>query len=67
MNTNIYAVYYNRGKPNLFSIRVNVTLSCLKDQLDQINGRFNHNNIRGMDSVEYRHTSIDSSTLGSPR
>ena len=36
-NTMLVAVYYNVGKPNLFTVHVDVMLVDLKDQLDQIN------------------------------
>lgn len=36
MNTKLPAVYYNREKPNLLRVYVDVTLYGLKDQLDQI-------------------------------
>jgi hypothetical protein len=43
VNTKLAEVYYNRGNPNLFMINhINVTLSDLKGQLDQINSRLNH-------------------------
>jgi len=41
-NTKLAAVYYNGGKPpHLFKIRTDITLSWLKDQLDQINRQLN--------------------------
>jgi len=55
LNTKLAAVYYNDGKPpHLFRIRNDVTLSGLKDQLDQINRQLNHRDTRRMVGVEYR-------------
>ncbi|AES65855.1 hypothetical protein MTR_2g049970 [Medicago truncatula] len=54
MNTKLDAMYYNMGKPNLFRINVDVTLSDLKDQSDWINGRLTHEDTRRMNNVEYR-------------
>ncbi|AES88115.1 hypothetical protein MtrunA17_Chr4g0024521 [Medicago truncatula] len=48
------------GKHNLFKVRVNVTLSDLKDQLDQINGRLNHRGKKRVDIVEYHRLLVDS-------
>jgi len=39
---------------------VDVTLSGLKDQLNKINGRLNHEDAIMMDNVKYHHMSIDS-------
>ena len=36
LNTMLAMVYYNEEKPNLFRVRVDVTLYGLKDQLNQI-------------------------------
>jgi len=36
MNTKLPAVYHNEGKPNLFRVHINVTLSSLKGQLDKL-------------------------------
>ena len=53
-NTKLAAVYYNGGKPpHLFMIRNDVTLSGLKDQLDQINCQLNHRDTRRVVGVEY--------------
>jgi len=41
-------------------VRVDVTLSDLKDWLEQINCRLNHKGTRRVDSVEYRCPSTDS-------
>jgi len=46
VNTKLVAVYYNTGKPNQFRVDVDVTLSNLKEQLDQINSRINHKDTR---------------------
>jgi hypothetical protein len=59
MNTKLAVVYYNRGKPNLFRVHVDVRLSGLKDHLHQINGHLNHIDKRKVDTVEYRRLSID--------
>jgi len=54
-NTKLAAVYYNGGTPHhLFRIRNNVTLSGLKDELDQINRQLNHRDTRRVVGVEYR-------------
>ncbi|AES90849.1 cytochrome b6/F complex subunit VIII [Medicago truncatula] len=54
-NTKLAAVYYNGGTPpHLFRIRDNVTLSGLKDDLDQINRQLNHKDTRRVDGVQYR-------------
>jgi len=37
MNFSLAVVYYNKGKSNLLRINVDVTMSNLKDQLDQMN------------------------------
>jgi len=59
-NTMLVAVYYNVGKPNLFTVHVDVMLVDLKDQLDQINWQLNHKEKRRVNSVGYRRPSIDS-------
>ncbi|KEH40592.1 hypothetical protein MtrunA17_Chr1g0161221 [Medicago truncatula] len=46
--------------PHLFMIHTDITLSELKDRLDQINRQLNHRDTRRMDDVEYRRPSIDS-------
>jgi len=54
-NTKLAAVYYNGGTPpHLFRICNDVTLSGLKDELDQINRQLNHRDTRRVVSVEYR-------------
>jgi len=54
-NTKLAAVYYTGGKqPHLFRICNNVTLSGLKDELDQINRQLNHRDTRRVIGVEYR-------------
>jgi len=46
-STKLAAVYYNGGTPpHLFRIRNDVTLSRLKDELDQINRQLNHRDTR---------------------
>lgn len=53
-NTKLAAVYYNGGTPpHLFRIRDDVTLSGLKDELDQINRQLNHRDTRRVVGVEY--------------
>jgi len=53
-NTKLAAVYYTGGKqPHLFRIRNDVTLSGLKDELDQINRQLNHKDMRRVVGVEY--------------
>ena len=43
----------------MFRVCVDITMSDLKDQLDQINSRLKHDDIRRMVSVEYHCMSID--------
>ena len=63
-NTKLAAVYYNGGKPpHLFMIRNDVTLSGLKDQLDQINCQLNHRDTRRVDGVDYWRPSTDSARI----
>jgi len=65
LNTKLAAIYYNRGKlPHLFRIRNDVTLSELKDQLNQINRQLNHRDTRRVVGAEYRCPLSDSA--GSP-
>jgi len=59
MNDKLAACYNKGGKSNMFSIHVDATLFCLKHQLNQFNGRFNHIDKKKVDIVEYRHPSID--------
>jgi len=55
LNTKLTAVYYNdETPPHLFRIRNDVTLSGLKDELDQINHQLNHRDTRREVGVEYR-------------
>jgi len=54
-NTKLAAVYYNGGTPpHLFRIHNDVTLSGLKDELDQINCQLNHRDTRRVVGVEYQ-------------
>ena len=47
LNTKLTKVYYNGGTPpHLFRIRNDVTLSEMKDELDQINRQLNHRDAR---------------------
>jgi len=55
LNTKLAAIYYNGGTPpHLFRIRNDVTLSELKDELDQINRQLNHRDTRRVVGVNYR-------------
>jgi hypothetical protein len=55
LNTKLAAVYYNGGTPpHLFSIHDDVSLSGLKDELDQINRQLNRRDTRRVVGVEYR-------------
>lgn len=36
MNTKLPAVYHNEGKPNLFRVHIDVTLSLFKGLLDKL-------------------------------
>jgi len=38
INIKLVLVYYNRVKPNMFRVHVDVTLFGIRDKLDQING-----------------------------
>jgi len=54
-NTKLAAVYCNGGTPpHLFRIHNDVTLSVLKDELNQINCQLNHRDTRRVVKVEYR-------------
>jgi len=54
-NTKLAAVYYNGGiSPHLFRICNDITLSGLKDELDQVNRQLNHRDTRRVVGVEYR-------------
>jgi len=54
-NTKLAAVFYNGGTPpHLFRICNDVTLSGLKDELDQINRQLSHRDTRRVVGVEYR-------------
>ncbi|KEH28454.1 hypothetical protein MtrunA17_Chr5g0446071 [Medicago truncatula] len=54
-NTKLAAIYYNGGTPpHLFRIHNDVTLSGMKDELDQINRQLNHKDTRRVVGVEYR-------------
>ncbi|MCI43227.1 hypothetical protein A2U01_0064464 [Trifolium medium] len=57
MNSNLDVVYYNKGKLNLFRIKVDVTLYNLKHQL---NGHLNYGDTMTEASVEYLLPSVDS-------
>jgi hypothetical protein len=53
LNTKPAAVYYNGGRPpHLFRIHYDVTLSGLKDELDQINRQLNCRDTRRVVGVE---------------
>jgi len=53
-NTKLAAVYYNGGTPpHLFRIHNDVTLSGLKDELDQINRQLSHRDTRRVVGVDY--------------
>jgi len=53
LNTKLAEVYYNMGKPHLFRVRNDVTLSGLNDQMDQINHQLNYRDTRRVDNVKY--------------
>jgi len=60
-NTKLAAVYYSGGTPlHLFRICNDVTLSRLKDELDQINRQLNHRDTMRVVGVEYRCPLFDS-------
>jgi len=53
-NTKLAAVYYNGGTPpHLFRIRKYVTLSGMKDELDQISRQLDQRDTRRVVGVEY--------------
>jgi len=55
LNTKLAVVYYNgETPPHLFRIRNDVTLSGLKDKLDQVNLQLNRRDTRRVVGVEYR-------------
>jgi hypothetical protein len=59
VNTHLAAVYFNKETPNLFRIHVHVTLSGLKKQLDELNGRLTGlRDNRRVANVEYRRPSV---------
>jgi hypothetical protein len=63
-NTMLFVVYYNWGKPpHMLRVCTDVTLSGLKDQLDQINCQLNHKDTRSVDGVNYRRPSTDSTNI----
>jgi len=54
-NTKLAAIYYNGGtSPHMFKIHNDVTLSWLKDELDQINCQLNHRDTRRVVGVDYQ-------------
>jgi len=60
-HTKLATVYYNGGTPpHLFRIHNDVTLSELKDELDQINLQLNHKDTRRVVDVKYRCSLSDS-------
>jgi len=59
INTKPASVYYNSGKINLFRVHVDVTLSGLNDQLDQIKWCLNHIDTKWLEKVKYCCSSID--------
>ncbi|AES75768.1 hypothetical protein MTR_6g059370 [Medicago truncatula] len=59
--TSRQTVALQRGTPpHVFRTLTDVTLSGLKDQLDQINRQLNHRDTRRVDDLEYRCPSTDS-------
>jgi hypothetical protein len=59
VNTHLAAVYFNKETPNLFRIHIHVTLSELKQQLDELNGRLTgHRDNRRVATIEYRRPSV---------
>ncbi|AES60618.1 40S ribosomal S10-like protein, putative [Medicago truncatula] len=46
-------VRFNGGNPNLFKVRVDVTLKDLKDQLNEINQGLNPGNTRRVEDLQY--------------
>ncbi|MCI78062.1 hypothetical protein A2U01_0099332, partial [Trifolium medium] len=54
-NTNLVAVYYNHGKPNLLRIHEDVTLSNLKHQLNSL---LHFRDQRRVTEIEYRRPSV---------
>lgn len=60
MSFNLTVIYSNKGKPNLFRISLDIILSDLNDQPNQINVCLNHGDKRKMVDVDYYCLSIDS-------
>ena len=63
MNIKLAAMYYNVGKSRMFKVWNNVTLFGSNDQMDQINCRLNHIDIRRVDDDEYQRPSTNSSRI----
>ncbi|AES90969.1 hypothetical protein MTR_4g101770 [Medicago truncatula] len=59
VSTKLFEEYYNKGKPNLFMVQVDVMFFGFKDQLDQIDGRISHRDTKRMNIVEYRLPLVD--------
>ncbi|KAK2363246.1 hypothetical protein QL285_088247 [Trifolium repens] len=58
MRSHLAAIYFNRGRPNLFRINDDETFDGLKQQLNQIVN--NRNDNRTVSSLTYRKPSIGS-------
>jgi hypothetical protein len=59
-NTHLVAVYYNKGKSNLFRIHINVTLIGLKYLLSQLNVRLHFHDDKRVTNVEYHYPPVSS-------
>ncbi|MCI14760.1 hypothetical protein A2U01_0035892, partial [Trifolium medium] len=59
-NIHLAAAYYNRGKPYLFRINVDVTMCDMKHQLKHLNGPLNCHDARRVLDVEYCSPSVGS-------
>lgn len=60
MNFILVRVYYNKEKPHLLIMNVDVILCDLNNQLDQMNNCLNYRDTRRVIDVEYYRFSIDS-------
>lgn len=60
MKYNIFLLYFNKvTHPHLLTINIDVTLSDLKYQLNQMDLSLKHRKTRRVVNVEYRYFSVD--------
>jgi len=54
------SIRFNDRNPQMFKVRyINVTLRCLKDQLDEINQGINPGDTRSVEYIWYEHPTLD--------